>query len=305
VGGTGFLGHHICKKLIIKKYKVFSLSSKRPNKNRLVKGVKYIVADIRSKNKLKILDQKEINHVINLAGYIDHSGNKKNLKTHFNGTKNLVNKFLKKDLKVFIQAGTCLENGKISSPQNESKKEKPAGKYGKSKLKASLYLEKIGKKFDFPYVVLRIYQIYGPNQNTNRLIPFVILSCLKKIKFPCTYGKQIRDFLYVDDFVNLILKILKSKKKIKGIFNVGSTKPIKIKTLIGTIKRKVGKGIPLYGKVAMRKDEQMLLYPDTKKIRTAINWRAKFSLSTGINKTIEFYKKFLNKNKKQKKTKKY
>ena len=112
------------------------------------------------------------------------------------------------------------------------------------------------------------------------------MSCLKKIKFPCTYGKQIRDFLYVDDFVNLILKILKSKKKIKGIFNVGSTKPIKIKTLIGTIKRKVGKGIPLYGKVAMRKDEQMLLYPDTKKIRTAINWRAKFSLSTGINKTI-------------------
>jgi nucleoside-diphosphate-sugar epimerase len=73
VGGTGFLGHHICKKLIIQKYKVFSLSSKRPNKNRLVKGVKYIVADIRSKNKLKILDQKEINHVINLAGYIDHS----------------------------------------------------------------------------------------------------------------------------------------------------------------------------------------------------------------------------------------
>lgn len=292
VGGTGFTGYHICKKLISEKYKVLSLSSKKPYKNRIVKGVKYIIADIRNKKKLSILDKKKINYVINLAGYIDHSGNKKNLKTHIIGTKNLANKFLNRDIRIFIQAGTSLEYGKINSPQKENKKEKPIGKYGKAKHKANLYLESVRKKFGFPYVALRIYQIYGPNQSTNRLIPFIILSCLKNSKFPCTHGDQIRDFLYVDDFINLILKILKSKKKIRGVFNVGSDKPTKIRTIINLINKKIRKGVPLYGKAEMRKDEQMVLYPSIKKIRSVVNWKAKFSLSTGLNKTIKFYKNF-------------
>ena len=79
VGGTGFLGYHVCTKLIKKKYSVLSLSSKKPIKKRIVKGVKYILADIRNKKDLEILNKKNINFIINLAGYIDHSGNKKNL----------------------------------------------------------------------------------------------------------------------------------------------------------------------------------------------------------------------------------
>ena len=49
VGGTGFLGYHVCTKLIKGKYSVLSISSKKPAANRRVKGVKYIIADIRKK----------------------------------------------------------------------------------------------------------------------------------------------------------------------------------------------------------------------------------------------------------------
>ena len=291
VGGTGFLGYHVCTKLIKKKYSVLSLSSKQPIKKRIVKGVKYILADIRNKKDLEILNKKNINFIINLAGYIDHSGNKKNLKTHFIGTKNLADKFLKSKLTNFIQAGTSLEYGNVKSPQKERVREKPVGKYGKTKLQANLYLEKLRKKYGFPYVVLRIYQIFGPNQDSTRLVPFVIRSCLKNLEFPCTHGKQIRDFLYVDDFTDLISKILTSKKKFSGIFNIGSGKPISIQKLINYIKNKIGKGTPLYGKVKMRKEEQMLFFPETKKIKNAINWKPKTSLSTSLNKTIKYYSK--------------
>jgi len=290
VGGTGFLGYHVCTKLIKGKYSVLSISSKKPAANRRVKGVKYIIADIRKKNELKVLEKKKINFIINLAGYIDHSGNKNNLKTHFLGTKNLAEKFLKRKIKNFIQAGTSLEYGNVKSPQKEHNKERPSGKYGRTKLQANLYLEKLKKDYNFPYTVLRIYQIFGPNQDATRLIPFVVQSCLKNTEFPCTHGRQTRDFLYVEDFVDLILKILKSKKKSSGIFNVGSSKPIKIYNLINSIKNKVGKGIPLYGKVKMRKEEQMLFFPDTKKINRIFNWRAKVSLSLGLDKTIKYYR---------------
>ena len=291
VGGTGFLGYHVCTKLIKKKYSVLSLSSKQPIKKRIVKGVKYILADIRNKKDLEILNKKNINFIINLAGYIDHSGNKKNLKTHFIGTKNLADKFLKSKFTNFIQAGTSLEYGNVKSPQKERVREKPVGKYGKTKLQANLYLEKLRKNYGFPYVVLRIYQIFGPNQDSTRLVPFVIRSCLKNLEFPCTHGKQIRDFLYVDDFTDLISKILTSKKKFSGIFNIGSGKPISIQKLINYIKNKIGKGTPLYGKVKMRKEEQMLFFPETKKIKNAINWKPKTSLSTSLNKTIKYYSK--------------
>ena len=61
------------------------------------------------------------------------------------------------------------------------------------------------------FIILRPYQVYGPYQKYDRLIPMVIKSCLKNKKFPCTEGNQERDFLYVDDFTDLIIKILKKK----------------------------------------------------------------------------------------------
>ena len=54
----------------------------------------------------------------------------------------------------------------------------------------------------------------GRIKKKNRLIPIIINSCLNERKFSCTHGLQLRDFLFVEDFINLILKIIK-KKKIK------------------------------------------------------------------------------------------
>ena len=48
-------------------------------------------------------------------------------------------------------------------------------------------------------------------QKDDRLIPFIIKSCIKNKSFPCSEGSQLRDFLYIDDFTNLIIKIIKRK----------------------------------------------------------------------------------------------
>ena len=69
---------------------------------------------------------------------------------------------------------------------------------------------KTDKKKSFPFIILRLYQVYGPNQTIDRLIPIVISSCLKNKKFSCSPGTQIRDFLYVDDLVKLFELIILS-----------------------------------------------------------------------------------------------
>jgi nucleoside-diphosphate-sugar epimerase len=95
-----------------------------------------------------------------------------------------------------------------------------------------------------------------PNQDFNRFVPIIIKGCLKNNNFPCSSGIQQRDFLYIDDAIDSILKCIQAKN-IKGeIFNIGSGKPKKIKKDCNyLINKKIKLGKPLFGKIMMRKDE--------------------------------------------------
>ena len=71
--------------------------------------------------------------------------------------------------------------------------------------------------------------------------------------------------MYIDDFVNLLFKILKSNTSILGnIFNAGFGKPSKLKKIVALIRNKIKKGNPIYGKLKLRPDEIKILYPDIK-----------------------------------------
>ena len=74
--------------------------------------------------------------------------------------------------------------------------------------------------------------MFGKKQDPNRIIPFIIQSCLRNQSFPCSDGKQLRDFIHVEDVVNAILKSLKSSKAKGEIINIGTGKPQKIKDVI-------------------------------------------------------------------------
>ncbi len=141
------------------------------------------------------------------------------------------------------------------------------------------------------FIILRPYQVYGPYQKYDRLIPMVIKSCLKNKNFPCTQGNQERDFLYVDDFTDLIIKILKKKKFANRIFNVGYGKPVKVKKIINLILKITSKGNPLFGNIKMRKDEVKKLYPDLSLIKKELKWKPKISLKEGLKRTVAYYAK--------------
>ena len=294
-GGTGFIGFHIAKKLSKLGYKTTSLSTSKPKITRKTRGVKYITCDVTKKKIFNSKLKENFDYVINLSGYIDHSNKIKTLKSHYEGCKNLADFFLRRKIKLFIQIGSSLEYGNKNSPQHETFPCRPRSNYGLAKLKATKYLFKLGKKFNFPFIVLRLYQIYGPNQTINRLIPIAISSCLKDKRFACTSGTQFRDYLYIDDLVNLIYKILKNKKKTQKIYNVGFGKPFAVKKVIISIQRIIGKGIPQFGKILMRKDEIKSLYPNINRIKKSFKWKPKVLIKTGLKKTIFSYEKNLSK----------
>ena len=198
--------------------------------------------------------------------------------------------FLKKTPIAFVQMGSSAEYGNVKSPQKENAKCNPKSVYGQAKLLSSIYLIDLFKKQKFPSTILRLYNTYGPRQDLNRFIPIVISGCTKNKKFPCSKGNQLRDFLHIDDVVDAILKSLTNKKAKGQIINIGSGKPRIIKNIIEYIKKISKGGYPLFGKVKLRKDEILTVYPDINKAKNKINWRPKISFKKGLKVTIDSFK---------------
>ena len=259
-----------------------------------MKKVNYIICDILKKRKLEtLLKKKKIDYVINLAGYVDHKNKVKTYKSHYIGCKNLIEIFKKKKIKRFIQLGSSVEYGFKKSPQREShtvNTKNLKSTYGKAKLSATNLLMKTFKKENFPVIVLRLYIAYGPHQSINRFIPEVINSCLKNNEFNCSHGQQVRDFIYIKDLVDLIYKCLRVKNLNGNIFNVGSGRQKIVKNVINSIIKKTSGGKPKFGKIKLRKDEPLKLYPDISKIKKYLNWKPKISFDKGLDKTIKYYR---------------
>ena len=104
-----------------------------------------------------------------------------------------------------------MEYGLASSPQRENSKCEPKSVYGRAKFLSTQYLLNLYKKNKFPVTIVRLYQIFGPYQDLNRFIPVVINSCKDKKDFPCSHGRQYRDFLYIDDLIDAIFLILRNQ----------------------------------------------------------------------------------------------
>ena len=291
-GGTGFIGYHLAKKCLKLNWSVTSLSTKNPTKIRKLKKIKYLISDISKKSDLKKIININYDYVVNLAGYVDHSRKKKTLYSHYNGCRNISEIFLRKKIKKFIQIGSSIEYGRNLSPQKENlNNTKTFSIYGKAKLMSTNYLLSLYKKYSFPVSVLRLYLVYGPYQDRNRVIPIVIDNALKSKEFDCSLGTQFRDFVYIDDVVNGIIKSLKTKKNNGQIINLGSGKPIMIKDVILKICKIIGSGKPQFGKIKFRKDEIKNSYPSIVKAKKILNWTPKVKINFGLKKTINFYKK--------------
>lgn len=289
LGGTGFIGHNLLKKLSKTKNNITSLSrGVKKNNINLIKNVEYLSVNLANFKNLKKVINKDYQIIINLSGNIDHKNYDQTKKIHFIGLKNLFKIINLKKLSLFIQAGSSLEYGKLSSPQREKIKCKPISLYGKAKSLSSEFLRKKIKK---KVVILRLYQIYGPYQKFDRLIPHVIKSCIKNKKFKCSDGMQLRDFLHVDDLIILFNKIINDQNIKYGIYNVGSGSPISVRKIIKIINNYVKKGSPIFGKIKMRSDETKILYPNISKISKVYKWKPKTNISTGLKKTIEHYRK--------------
>jgi nucleoside-diphosphate-sugar epimerase len=95
--------------------------------------------------------------------------------------------------------------------------------------------------------------------------------------------------LYIDDLIEAFFLILKNPKTEGEIFNIGLGKPLKVRGIIDKILGYYKSGNPQFGKIKLRKEEQMKIYPDISKAKKFLKWKPKITFTKGLTKTIQYY----------------
>ena len=113
IGGTGFIGHHLLRLAVEKKWSVASLSINPPKLEHHVSGVSYLFGDLINLRQIeKILRNKDFDYVVNLGGYVNHTlfreGGRQQIEEHFTAIQNLITVLSSEKLKRFIQIGKCI-----------------------------------------------------------------------------------------------------------------------------------------------------------------------------------------------------
>jgi len=287
-GGTGFIGSHVVDLLISKGHKVVILSKSTDNRN---PKAKFYKGDIR-KDAERIIKKEKPQSCIHLAAQISvtKSFNDPVYDASVNilGSLNLLNECKKNKVKKFIYISTAAKYG---NPQKKKVSEdhpcNPMSPYGISKHAFEHYLP----IFNVDYVILSLANVYGPRQSPKGEAGVIALFIdkLKQGKTCTIYGdgKQTRDFVYVKDVAEAIVKAL-GKTKSKS-YNLGSGKASSINQLFATLHKFIGKGKKRHEKA--RTGEIRAMVFDISKAKKELKWAPKTSLAKGLKETIAWFNK--------------
>ncbi len=299
LGGSGFIGTHLCRKLKDIGYECYSLSIKKKKNLKKDNHTYFLTVNLSDILSVKSsIGDIKFDYVINLSGYINHCSFSKGgidvLNSHFLGLLNVLKTIDLENIKKIIQIGSSDEYGNLPSPQNESMREEPFSPYAFGKLASTNLLQMLFNTEKLPVVILRLFIVYGEGQSFDRFLPQIIKGCLQNKKFPTTDGKQIKDFCYVSDIVDGIVASMFSDKVNGQILNLASGKPILIGSIIEKVVNIIGLGEPQFGKINHRPNENLSLYADINKAKNLISWEPKIDLDNGLRRTINYYSRILN-----------
>lgn len=285
IGGSGFIGSNIVKRCLKLNWKVYSTYYKKKLENNRVNSFFLDLSKPKIPKKFNIY----YDHVFFSAGDIDHEdyNSKKILNEHFYSVLELTNKLKTKNFYYFSTA----DEYKTTKQKLDEVKSKIFLKtyYALAKHLASQYLLTLHKKSIFNVIIFRVFIVYGPGQNTYRLIPNIISNLLKKERFKILNSNLKKDFLFIDDFIDAIFLSIQKKKLFGKIVNVGSGKSVSLNYLGKKIQSIINQGKVIFKN--KKKTKSLSQFSSINLIKKNTNWKPKVTLDEGLMKTINDFKK--------------
>ena len=212
--------------------------------------------------------------------------------TNFNFVSRLLERLANRHIACYIHAGSSSEYGDNAAAPSELDSSAPNSEYAVSKVAAANLLYFWGKKKAFPCCNLRLYSVYGPFEDSSRLIPNVIKYGIKG-GYPEFVNPDIsRDFVYTDDVTEAFLDAaLNLREEDYGeSFNIGSGKKTSIREVASLARDLFAIEESPSFTMPQRNWDVIDWYANPRKAHQHIGWEARTSFPEGLAKTVEWYR---------------
>ena len=299
-GGAGFLGSHLCDKLLSEGVNVlcvdnfFTGSPKNIEHQRTNRSFELIRHDV------TLPLYVEVDQIYNLAcpaSPVQYQRRPvQTIKTCVVGSVNMLGLAKRTSAKIF-QASTSEIYGEPEvHPQTEDYwgQVNPIGLracYDEGKRCAETLFFDYHREFETKIKVARIFNCYGPRMHANdgRVVSNFIVQALQQKEITIFgEGTQTRSFCYVDDMIGAFIELMRTRDDITGPINLGNPEELTILELANTIKELMGSNVNLK-KLPLPENDPTRRCPDISLAKDILKWKPKIPLKEGLLKTINYF----------------
>ena len=299
-GGAGFVGSEIVRQISASGGTAIVYDNLSSGKKKFIQNyprVKIIKGDVKNRLTIHKAIQKS-QYIINLAAlpFIPDSFHypQEFFEVNTNGTLNLILESINhKKIKNFVHISTSEVYGSAKkSPMDEDHPILPQSTYAVSKLAGEKAVFTMHKEHDFPAVMIRPFNTYGPNITQPYIIPEIIMQVLgKNSEIKLGNINAERDFTFVSDTANGIIRALFLKKAIGETINLGSGRSHKIKDIVKSVSSILEKKVTIStNKDRLRPFDVNKLVCDNRKAKKMLDWEPKITFDEGLKNTINWIK---------------
>lgn len=305
-GGAGFIGSHLCEKLLSQNHKVICLDNFDPYysyqiKKRNIKNLlnrndfTLIEEDIRNKKCLEIIFKKqEFDKIVHLAAKVGIRPSLKNPiayeDVNIRGTLNLLELCKEHEVDNFIFGSSSSIYGiAYKTPFSEKHSTNPISPYGVTKRACELFCYSYAHLYDMNISCLRFFTVYGPRQRPDMAI-HKFTRLIDQVKEIQLYGdgSSKRDYTYISDIIDGIVGALNNRCAFK-IFNLGNSKAVELRYVISLIENNLDKKATIK-LMPDQLGDVPLTCANIAQSQMLLNYNPKVSIENGIKRFIEWYR---------------
>jgi len=303
-GGAGFIGSHLCKKLLEEGNEVICLDNFFTGRIKNIKELKGLKQfSIVKQDITKPLKFSGLNRIYNLACPASPPAYQKDpiftWKTCVMGMFNVLELAIKNEGCVVLQASTSEVYGDpLEHPQKESYRGNVntvgiRSCYDEGKRAAETLMMDYHRKYKLPVRIIRIFNTYGPNMDPKdgRVVSnFVVQALTNKDITIYGEGKQTRSFQYIDDLIDGMIKMMENKNNFSGPVNIGNPIEFTVNELARTVLKMIPKSKSKIVYKNIPEDDPKFRKPDITLAREKLSWEPKIKLVEGLIPTIDYFK---------------
>jgi nucleoside-diphosphate-sugar epimerase len=300
-GAGGFIGSHLVRRLVDDGVEVHAVTSAVSSVYpiRLVDLRDQITlheANLADRGAMDVLvEAAQPTHIFHLGAYT-HVGKSwqrvdECVQANVQGTVNLLQALSGTGYSRFVNMGTSEIYGDIEAPFQEDKPVNPVSPYAASKYAAERFCRVFFQGHGCPIVLLRPFNTYGPAQTADRVIPEIIIRALLGQDLRMTQGRQTREFNYVEDVSDGLVRAALTPGIEGQLFNLGCGEDVSIRELTTTILDLMDNPVQVhFGALPDRPTEIWTMRSDNTRAREILGWKPQHSLRAGLEKTIAWYR---------------